>query len=55
MVFEAKNFIPNNKLVGWDGNIKGNPQNSATYVYFIESVCDIGELLNKKGSFMLIK
>ncbi len=55
IVFEAKDFIPNNKLIGWDGNIKGMPQNSAAYVYFIESVCEIGQQLNKKGSFMLIR
>ncbi len=55
LVFEAKDFIPNNKIAGWNGSFKGVLQNSAAYVYFIESVCDIGQQLNKKGSFLLIR
>jgi gliding motility-associated-like protein len=55
LVFEAKDFVPNNKSAGWDGRIKGTPQNSATYVYFIESVCETGQPINMKGSFVLIR
>ena len=25
LIFQAKNFEPNNKMFGWDGNLKGRP------------------------------
>jgi gliding motility-associated-like protein len=55
LVFEAKDLLPNNKLAGWDGNFKGMPQTSAAYVYSLEAICEVGETLYKKGSFLLIR
>ena len=55
LIFEAKNFEPNNKLYGWDGNLKGRPQAVSAYVYDVEAICETGQRLYKKGSVLLIR
>lgn len=55
LVYQKKNFIPNDKAFGWNGNIKGSPYSTAVFVYIIQALCDSGELINKKGSFLLIR
>ena len=55
LVYQNKNFPPNNKAFGWDGHIKGKPYSTAVFVYILQALCDSGELINKKGSFLLIK
>ncbi len=54
-VFEASDFEPNQKLWGWDGKFKGADQNTSAYIYDIECLCDLGETINKKGSFVLLR
>ena len=41
-VFERSDFLPNNKLLGWDGKFKGIDQTPDTYVYTLETICDLG-------------
>ncbi len=55
LVFESKDLLPNNKTLGWDGNFKGLPQTSAAYVYALEAICEAGETLYDKGSFLLVR
>ena len=55
IVFERKNFPPNDKTYGWDGRIKGNDQSANTYVYYLEAECALGEKLFKKGAIILLK
>jgi len=55
LVYEAKNFPPNDKTYGWNGKIKGEDQATAVFVYYIEAVCDLGEKLYKKGSVVLVR
>ncbi len=55
LVFDKKDFLPNNKQSGWDGNIQGMPQSPGAYIYAIEAVCEIGETIYSKGSFVLIR
>jgi len=55
LVYEAKNFPPNNKSFGWDGKVNSMDQTTAVYVYYIEALCDVGEKLYKKGSVVLIR
>ncbi len=55
LVYQAQNFSPNDKTFGWDGQLKGIPQPSSVYVYIIEAICDLGDTVHKKGSFMLIR
>lgn len=55
LVFEARDMMPNSKQSGWDGNVKGQPQASSAYVYTIEAICDVGQRLYDKGSFLLVR
>lgn len=55
VVFEARNFTPNNRNLGWDGRFKGAEQSIGTYVYILEAICDLGEKLFKKDSFLLLR
>lgn len=54
-VYDAKNFSPNDKSYGWDGQLKSWAQPSSVYVYVIEAICDLGDTVYKKGSFVLIR
>ncbi len=55
LVFDARDFSPNTRSKGWDGKIKGLPQNASAYIYTLEAICDQGNTLTKKGSFVLIR
>ncbi len=55
LIYQKKDFPPNDKSYGWDGRIKGAQPSTAVYVYIMEALCDSGERLNKKGSFVLVK
>ena len=55
LVYEARNFPPNAKQFGWDGKLNGTDQSSAVFVYYLEAICDLGDKLYKKGSFVLIR
>jgi gliding motility-associated-like protein len=55
LVYQAKNFSPNNKSFGWDGQLKSWAQPSSAFVYVIEAICDLGDTVYKKGSFILIR
>ena len=55
LLFEARDFVPNNKLIGWNGYFKGQPQPASAYVYIIEAICDMGTKIIKTGSFVLVR
>ena len=55
LIFEAKNFKPNDGAWGWDGKFKGQDQSPDAYVYFVEAVCDVGGTIVKKDSFLLLR
>jgi gliding motility-associated-like protein len=55
LVYEAKNLKPNEKVTGWDGKFKGIEQETGTYVFVLEAICDLGELITKKDSFLLLR
>ena len=55
LVFEAKNFPPNNKAFGWNGKVNNALQQPDVFVYYMEALCDLGERLHKKGTVMLIR
>ena len=54
-LFEAKNFIPNDKTFGWNGKFNGVEQPSGGYVYMLETICDLGDTMSKKDSFLLLR
>lgn len=55
LIYEAKNFPPNNKAFGWNGKIKSADQSTSAFVYFLEALCDVGEKLQRRGSFVLVR
>ncbi len=55
-VFERRNFVPNNSTLGWDGRLKDTKQGSTeAFTWFMEAECDLGKLLNTKGTVLLIR
>jgi len=55
LVYEARNFPPNDKSFGWNGKVNTEDQSTSVFVYYIEALCDSGEKLYKKGSVVLIR
>lgn len=55
LVYEARNFVPNDKTYGWNGKVGGVDATTNVFVYYLEALCDVGEKLSKKGSVVLIK
>ena len=55
VVYEASNFSPNSKILGWNGTYKGVSLSAESYVYTLEAICDLGETLYKRGSITLIR
>ncbi len=54
-LFEAKSFTPNDKTFGWNGKFNGIEQSSGSYVFMLEAICDLGEIITKKDSFLLLR
>lgn len=49
-------FTTNNPLKGWDGNFKGNPQSTGTYVWYLSYVDPWnGKPVKEKGTSILIR
>ena len=55
VLFEARDFKPNNPASGWDGSFRGQDQTMGTYVYWLEAICDVGGIITKKDAFLLIR
>jgi gliding motility-associated-like protein len=55
LVFTAQNIPINNDRLGWDGTFKGLPLSPNVYVYYIEAICDLGDVLKYKGDISLIR
>lgn len=55
VVFETANVEIDDITKGWNGMYKGREAESAAYVYFIELICDTGEIFSRKGTVTLIR
>ncbi|MEO5888927.1 MAG: PKD domain-containing protein, partial [Ferruginibacter sp.] len=55
IMYQARNFSPNDKTFAWDGNFKGKKQSATAYVYVMEALCEQGEKLTKSDSFLLLR
>jgi gliding motility-associated-like protein len=55
LVYEIKNAKPNQRMLGWNGKFNGITQPTNGYVYVLIATCDLGETINKNGSFLLIR
>ncbi|MBS1600317.1 MAG: PKD domain-containing protein [Bacteroidetes bacterium] len=55
IVFEKRDFAPNDPSVGWDGNFNGKKAPSDVYIYTIEIICDNSTLIPYHGNITLIR
>jgi gliding motility-associated-like protein len=55
LVFTAQNIQPNNPNLGWDGTYKGKTLDPDVFVYVIEAICDLGDVLKYKGDISLLR
>ena len=55
MVYENKDFEPNQPNLGWNGRFKGNALKPDVFVYYLEVVFDNEEVLFFKGDVTLMR
>jgi gliding motility-associated-like protein len=55
IVFEKRDFAPNDPSVGWDGNFNGKKAPLDVYIYTIEIICDNSTLLPYHGNVTLVR
>ena len=55
IVFERRNFYPNDNSSAWDGKYRGIEAPAGTYVYVAEMECNAGEGLIRKGTVTVIR
>lgn len=55
LVFEGKNFAPNNEALGWDGIFLGQPVNSGVFTYMADVLFIDGEFVQFKGDVSVVR
>ena len=55
MVFEKRNFAPNDPNVGWDGTFNGRKAPVDVYIYTIEVICENSQVVAYHGNVALIR
>ncbi len=55
MVFEKRNFAPNDPSVGWDGTMNGKKAPVDVYIYTIEVICENSVVVAYHGNVALIR
>jgi gliding motility-associated-like protein len=55
VMYEMKNFQPNEISYGWDGRYKGDALTPDVYVYIIEGICTLNQHIFVKGDISLIR
>ncbi|MBS1917475.1 MAG: gliding motility-associated C-terminal domain-containing protein [Bacteroidetes bacterium] len=55
MIFEKRNFAPNDPSAGWDGTFGGKKMPVDVYVYTIEVVCENSVVVPYHGNVALIR
>jgi len=55
VVFERKDFPPNDPASGWNGSFKGKKANADVYIYMIEILCDNNTVIPAKGNVTLLR
>lgn len=51
----SKIFSTTNPTIGWDGTMKGIPQSTGLYVYYLEMKSRSGKKITRKGTVLLIR
>ncbi|MFT3678928.1 MAG: PKD domain-containing protein [Ferruginibacter sp.] len=54
-IFEGKNLGINDVANSWDGTCKGEPAAVGSYVYFIQTECEGGDIFNYRGTLLLTR
>jgi gliding motility-associated-like protein len=55
LLFEQRNFPPNNPQMGWDGRYKGKVLDPAVFAYLIKVELVTGEIISLTGDVTLVK
>ena len=55
MVFEQKDFPPNDTSFGWDGVFLGELMNPAVFIFFAEMLLIDGTTIRKTGTVTLVR
>lgn len=55
LLFEAKNFQPNDEMYGWNGNLRSKEMNTGVFVYYVEATFVDGIKLPYRGSVTLVR
>ena len=55
VVFEAKNFMPDESSIGWDGTINGLNSESGVFSYYVKARIIDGSLFIKSGDVSIIR
>jgi gliding motility-associated-like protein len=55
MIFDAKDFFPNDPRHGWDGKLREEIMNTSVFVYYLEVEFKDGAVEEFKGDVTLVK
>ena len=55
VVFEKRDFAPNDPSAGWNGTFKGKAASPDAYIYTMEILCDNNEVIPVKGNVTLLR
>jgi gliding motility-associated-like protein len=55
IVFEKKDFLPNDPAAGWTGVFKGQKASPDVYIYMMEILCDNNTVIPVKGNVTLLR
>lgn len=55
MVFQARNFQPNDPAYGWNGRLQGRLMDPAVFAYYAEIQMIDGRVLLYKGDVTLVR
>lgn len=54
-VYERSNFQINDRAAGWNGTLNGEELPSQSFVYYISLLCETGQMVELRGSLLLLR
>ncbi|MBP7273986.1 MAG: gliding motility-associated C-terminal domain-containing protein, partial [Saprospiraceae bacterium] len=55
LIYQAENFKTNQTTLGWDGNFRGKPMPTDTYIWYLEAEYEDGRTEKQHGESTLIR
>ncbi|MCR6721381.1 MAG: gliding motility-associated C-terminal domain-containing protein [Chitinophagaceae bacterium] len=55
VIYEKRDFAPNDPSAGWDGRYKGQLSSPDVYIYMMEIICDNNVVIPVKGNVTLLR